>query len=111
MNFRVKLGDFMLNSGRIIPLYVGHSHFMHFCTVFIVFGSRPEAAGYIISGNFVRPIVRGKCVKFRCPRLNRSGGAAKIHLKAVGCGIFSRFPISITALEYVSPDVPAKFGD
>ena len=42
----------------------------------------------MISGKSVRPIVADKGVKFIDPRLKHAG---EIQLKAVGCGIFSRF--------------------
>ena len=34
MDVRVKLGDSMSKSGRIIQLYAGRTRFTHFCTVF-----------------------------------------------------------------------------
>ena len=65
--------------------------------------------------------VPNECVKFRAPRLNRSG---EIRHKAVGCGIFGRFlnfdknppekagdVISSTALDNASMDVFERFGD
>ena len=47
MDVRAKFGDSTLNSDRIIRLF-----------------GRPETASNVISGTFIRPIVRDKCVNF-----------------------------------------------
>ena len=54
----------------------------------IAFCSRPEEASYVISINFIGPIVPDKCMKFRDPRLNRS---REILPEAVGGDIFDVF--------------------
>ena len=54
----VKFGDSRLNSGIIIRHFLSWAHFVHFYVVFnCIFFSRPEAAGAVISGMFVRLIV------------------------------------------------------
>ena len=92
-----------------------------FAQYLIVFCIRLETASDVISGKFDGPIVPDKCVKFRDPRLNRSG---EIQPKAVGSSIFGRFlisdncrpkiagdVISAVVVEYIGMDVPVKFGD
>ena len=55
----------------------------------ITFFSRPEAAGDVICGMFVGPVVRNKYVKFHDTSLNDS---REIPPEAVGGGIFDGFP-------------------
>ena len=87
----------------------------------VAFCSRPEAAGDVISGRFVRPIVSDKSVKLCYPRLNCS---PEIQQEAAGGGIFDRFSnfdkckrdvagdfVSSMAVGQVGVNVAAKFGD
>ena len=81
---------------------------------------RPEAAGDVISGVFMGPVVLNKCVKFNEPSFNRS---RKIPPEAVGGGIFDCLSsttsdwkqindvISGVAVDNVGMDVCVKFVD
>ena len=59
-----------------------------FAQYFAAFCSRPEAASDVISGRFVTPIVRDKCVKSCDPCRNRF---REIPPEAVGSGISDGF--------------------
>ena len=50
MDVRVKLGESMLNSGRLIRLFEGRTRFTQLLAVFNCICSRPETAGDVISG-------------------------------------------------------------
>ena len=92
----------------------------HFVQYLITFCSQPEAAGVVISGLFVWPVVLDKYVKFHDPSLNRS---REIPSEAGGGGIFDCFfpsnfrpeidndVLSDAAVENVGTDVCVKFGE
>ena len=82
----VKLDDSTLNIGQIVRPFAGRTRFTHFCAVFN-YSLRPTDDMSGISGRFVRLTVPNEPVKFRDPRLNRSGD---IRPKAEGGGIFGR---------------------
>ena len=91
MDVRVKFGDSVLNTGRIVRLFVGRT----FVRYLIAFCNRPEAANDVVSGMFVRPLFRDQCVKFRDHRLNLS---EEMQPKAVRDAAFSAvFRTSVTA--------------
>ena len=76
-------------SGRIIRLfYLAGPVLRTFVQYLITFCSRTEAAGDVLSGRFVGPIVLDKPVKFCGPTLNRS---REIPPEAVRGGIFDSF--------------------
>ena len=50
MDAKVKFGDSVLNSGRIIQIFAGRTRSTHFCAVFSAFCSRPEVDSDVISG-------------------------------------------------------------
>ena len=88
MDVRVKFGESGLNSGWVARHFAGRTHFTHFCAAFNYICNRPEAAGDVVYGTFMRPIrlyISERCVKFRYPRLNRS---PEIQPEAVVGGIF-----------------------
>ena len=64
-----KFCHYRLNSDRISRLLVRQGPFVQYLMTFC---SRLEAAGDVISGTFVGPIVPDKSVKCRDPSLNRS---------------------------------------
>ena len=69
-----------------------------FVQCLIAFCSRRETAGKVVSGAFLEPIVHDVQVKFRDPRLNRSG---EIPPEAVGGVISGRF----SKVDNIRPEV------
>ena len=63
----------------------GRTRFMQFVLYLVAFCSRPEAAGDVISGRFVRTIV-SDCLRYEGYPLSPG-----IRPEAVRCGIFDRF--------------------
>ena len=69
----VSSGDYRLNSGRVIRLFCpGGPVLRTFVQYVTTFCRQPEAAGDVISGIFLGPIVLEQWVKFCDPNLNRS---------------------------------------
>ena len=78
-----------LQSGPVLRTFVQY---------LITFSSRLETASDVISGKFVRPIVRHKHTQFCDSRLNRS---REIPPEVVECGIFVRF----SNVDHFQPEV------
>ena len=93
MDVNIKVGDSTLNRGLIIRLFADRTRLRNLMQYLTEFCSREEAASDVISGRFVKLIVRDKSIKFCDPRKNIYEG---IRPEAVGGAIFDSF-IAVTS--------------
>ena len=81
-------GDYRLNTGRIIRLFVRPDQFCALLCSLLTYSTWQKAAGDVISGMVVRPVVLDNGETFFDPCLNRSREISPTAVKGV---IFEQF--------------------